>query len=140
MIKLAWLSLALLPSTLGCVLYIPEPSRADTRGRIPEEDTTFITEECTTRDEVILELGEPDFVAHQAGEILVYTWYSWKGNLLWAIAGNGAAVGGVIPMGRKGYLFVGIDRAGLVDKYKFDHTIPTARGEAKAWTAMLEGW
>jgi len=140
MIKLVWLSLALAPFSAGCVLYVPELSRGDTRGRIPVEDATFITEECTTRDEVILELGEPDFVDCRAGEILVYTWYSWKGSMCWMVAARGVAAGGQIPMGRKGYLFVRIDPAGRVTKYKFDHTTPTAHGEAKAWTAMLEGW
>jgi hypothetical protein len=43
-------------------------------------------------------------------------------------------------MGHKGYLFIRVDDSGKVSKYKFEHTSPTARGEATAWTAMLEGW
>jgi|ERR1043166_3299634 hypothetical protein len=138
--RLAWLLVGLLPSSVGCVLYVPDLSRGDTRGVIPKKDLAFISEDETTREEVILELGEPDFVAYEAGEVLVYTWWSYRGEMFIALFGNS---GGTVtfPIGRKAYLFVKIDEAGKVHKHKLDSTHPTKGvGEAKPWSAMLREW
>jgi len=60
----------------GC--YIPQPryhSRAcsHTRGEISKKDTSFIIPGQTFLEELLLNVGEPDYISDN-GKILVYTW------------------------------------------------------------------
>jgi hypothetical protein len=59
--------LTLAVSVTGCVMYVPAPHyAADRRGRISVEILGFIHSGTTTREDVLLRLGEAGVVEHQS--------------------------------------------------------------------------
>lgn len=61
----------------GCIL-LPEHGLFLGRGKIIESDLAFLVEGKTTREEVLLQFGEPDGVLND-GTILGYRWSVSKG-------------------------------------------------------------
>jgi outer membrane protein assembly factor BamE (lipoprotein component of BamABCDE complex) len=125
-----------LPSCLlllaGCfVLYVPDPSRADTRGSIENQDLKPFMLGVTTREEVLLTLGEPDLESED-GTVFMYWWYYSRGFLLvaWGVVGpaGGASGGGNAGMmGMRINLCIKFDEAGKVVRHKFVHGLDEAQ-------------
>jgi hypothetical protein len=71
----ARLTLSCLPLlAAGCAIWIEEPSRGDTRGVIDNRDLRPFLIGVTTREDVLLALGEPDLQSED-GSTLIYWWY-----------------------------------------------------------------
>jgi outer membrane protein assembly factor BamE (lipoprotein component of BamABCDE complex) len=113
--RLALVLFLLLP--VGCFfIYIPDPGRADTRGSIDDRDLRPFTIGVTTREEVLLALGEPDLQSKDGSSIL-YWWYYCRGFV--AVLAYGAADAGMD--GNQINLILKFDDAGRVLRHKFVH-------------------
>lgn len=85
----------------GCVVIpTPEHGLLEGRGKIDESDIAFLLVSKTTREEVLLRFGEPDWILHDQ-RILIYHWNVSHG--YWFVGGGYSAAGGPIP---KNYLFM----------------------------------
>ena len=114
--RLAISLLLLLP--LGCFgIYVPDPGLGDTRGAIDSRDLKSFAIGATTREEILLTLGEPDFQSED-GSVILYWWYSWRGFI--AVIGYGVAGAGTD--GSRISLVLKFDDAGRVLRHKFVHS------------------
>jgi len=106
----------------GCiVVYVPDPSRADTRGAIEDAGLKTFNLDVTTREETLLALGEPD-VESDDRSVLIYWWYRHRGFFLVMFAvPNGGGGGWAGMVGRRIYLCLKFDAAGRVVRHKFIH-------------------
>lgn len=112
------LALLLLAGSTGCLIWpFPTGDLLSGRGRIRREDTAPFRAGSTTREEVLLRLGEPDGV-EQGGRILVYRWTEVRG--FFAAGGNGSAV--VIPF--PGHRQVRFEFDGDARLLRVDTTVP----------------
>jgi hypothetical protein len=103
---------------VGCVfIYIPDCGRGDTRGAIDNRDLQSYSIGVTTREEVLLALGEPDLQS-QDGSTILYWWYYCRGFI--AVAGYGVADAGMD--GNQIHLVLKFDEAGRVLRHKFVHS------------------
>jgi hypothetical protein len=103
----------------GCVLPIPtnrlpDCSRKDIR---PETINDLVAGE-TTREEVLLRLGEPDVWSDDASQYR-YHWERVKWDILWAIGGYGGGAAGDIPVNKNYNLTVTFDTDGVMLERKF---------------------
>jgi outer membrane protein assembly factor BamE (lipoprotein component of BamABCDE complex) len=91
-----WFILLLFPLLNGCVI-IPTPEHGagvtGGRGQIPQKTLDLIKPGVTTREDVLLLLGEPDIVDENE-TTFAYCWSVVEGYLFWGV---GAAGGGVAP-------------------------------------------
>lgn len=95
----------------GCI-YIPMPEHGDlgTRGRLEKTTLDPILAGKTTREEVLLQLGEPDFVDGE-DRIFVYHWSMVVGYLwVWP------DIEGKIP--RQHFFLIEFDDHGIVKRYE----------------------
>jgi outer membrane protein assembly factor BamE (lipoprotein component of BamABCDE complex) len=84
-IVLPLVSILLCSLTLSCV---PIPKKVGTRGKITKPALEFLEEGVTSREQVLLHLGEPDFVGENE-QIFVWDWVrAWD---IWLV-GYGVAV------------------------------------------------
>jgi hypothetical protein len=133
--RLALSLFLLLPG--GCIfLYVPDPGRAATRGTIDKRDLKPFTIGGTTREEVLLALGEPDVVGED-GDALMYWWCHSRGFLLWAVVGPGAGGGYAGMVGKRIHLCFKFDRESRILRHKFVH-LPEAAAIDQA--VMLSQW
>ena len=121
----------------GCII-LPVPpyySRAlGTRGYIASETVEFIHDGSTTKEEVLLELGEPDRTWNDKKRFL----YLWKMVVaVWAVADPYfvAGVGGEIPVT---YLFlIEFDKSDIVKRHEIRNvyfsSISTIEAKINAW-------
>ena len=78
----------------GCLVYpVPErtPEVTTHRGAIAEEDVASLERECASRHEVLLRLGEPDFVADD-GRRFTYVWEVIDAEVHYFLGGRDDAV------------------------------------------------
>jgi len=96
-IVLPLVSILLFSLTVSCV---PIPKKVGTRGEITKRALEFLEEGVTSREQVLLHLGEPDFVGENE-QIFVWEWVqAW--DVHWGVAarGGGAGSGGGVIRGR----------------------------------------
>ncbi len=100
----------------GCVIPIPTPpgDMASSRLNIGDAVPAFIAVGRTTRDDVLLDLGEPDFVS-QHEQIYTYVRVSSEGGVM-LVGGAGMGAGGAIGSESMLYRFLTItfDKRGMV--------------------------
>ena len=108
------LSLSLFLLLPGGCLYFPDAGRAATRGTIDKRDLKTFKIGGTTREEVLLTLGEPD-VADADGTMLGYWWYHSRGFAI--LFANSA--GGMV--GTRIHLCFKFDPVSRVLRHKFGH-------------------
>lgn len=83
-------SILLFSLTVSCV---PIPKKVGTRGKITKRALEFLEEGVTSREQVLLHLGEPDFVGENE-EIFVWEWVqAWDVLIIGAGPGAGSAYG-----------------------------------------------
>lgn len=116
---------------VGCMI-IPIPTREHTpaeyctRGEIEAEAFDFVRVGSTSREEVLLKLGEPDAVREDERRFL-YRWVTVHGYLAWGTYGGG---GDVAPIGVKRFdLLIEFDDQGVVKRL----------GDIKTWAENMEG-
>ncbi len=125
------LALALAVLGSGCYVgpvipYHNEVSGA--RGRIPPEAWAFLSDGTTTRQELALNLGEPDLEI-DAKELWVYMWSLVRGMIVMAGPGGGAA-GAELPLDE--FIVVQFDERGVVARHEH------CRGRAAFERAVAE--
>ncbi len=118
----------LLGFELGCItllaascLVIPIPtnrvgdfSRKDIR---PEAMDPLVAGQ-TTREQVLLRLGEPDEWSPDGSQYR-YHWEKVKWDIFWIVAGGYSAVGGDIPINKNHDLLISFDRSGVITSRTF---------------------
>ncbi len=110
----AVLSAVLCMIATGCVI----PTNyytSDSRKNVTETTAELIVTGKTTKEDVLLSLGEPDEVSHDENTFT----YSWtKVKAIWAVGGtHGGAAGGTI--GRHYNLVIDFDNNGVVSACEF---------------------
>lgn len=107
----------LLLVTTGCpiVLVVPDPSRASTRGAMTPLDLKPFAIGATSREEVLLALGEPE-IESEDGSIFVYWWYSFYGFGILSANNDESFIG---AGGIRLNLFLKFDAAGKILRHKF---------------------
>jgi hypothetical protein len=129
-VRCVLVSLALLGST-GCLIWpFPTGSILAGRGRVRQEDQTALVIGRTTREEVLLRLGEPDEVLH-GGRVFIYRWTQDAG--FFAMGGGGSAV--AIPFPSHRMLRLAFDSEARLARLDFvhqDELSPEDREAAKA--------
>lgn len=90
----AWISLTALAGLLaGCLVIPVDYYQAGSRHNVATKTDSTLTAGVTTKEEIFLTLGEPDY-ASEDGQRLGYAWTKVKA--VWIIAGQGSAAGGEI--------------------------------------------
>lgn len=86
---------ALLGSILvaGCLIIPVDYPAANSRHNLKAESTNALNVRVTTREDVLLALGEPDFVSED-GQRFGYMWTKVKA--IWVVAGSSGGTGGEI--------------------------------------------
>lgn len=78
--------------TLGCLIWpFPTGDLLSGRGRIRPEDAATLSVGKTTREEVLLRLGEPDEVLN-GGAIFIYQWTEARGFIAFGAQGGAVAI------------------------------------------------
>ncbi len=104
----------------GC-LVVPVPTNRlgdYSRKDIKPEVMANLVVGVTTREDVLLCLGEPDVWNDQTGQYR-YHWERVKWDIFWAVGGGYNADGGDIPVNKNYDLIVSFDRAGVVSGRNF---------------------
>lgn len=110
---IAALLAAALSGTQGCVV-IPTPKAGhhpDSRENVNDQTPERIRVGVTTREEVLLTLGEADYVSADE-EVVTYGW-SKLAAVAFAMPLPGAGGGGLVP-GRSRFLVISFDKLGVV--------------------------
>lgn len=98
----------------GCVpVPVKERTYMNSRTGLNDEDLAFVVEKITTREELLLHLGEPDAVLNNES-ILVYSWSKVVGGIVLLIP---PATGGV-EMLNNHYLIFEFDSDGTLQRFK----------------------
>ena len=97
----------------GCIILTPEHGDLGTRRRLEKTTLDSILVGKTTREEVLLRLGEPDF-ADRDDRVFVYHWAMVAG--YWGIAAYSSSVGGHIA--RQYFLIMEFDDHGVVKRHE----------------------
>jgi hypothetical protein len=97
----------------ACVV-IPTPEHRD-HGRVPcdEEKTTFMVKETTSKEEVLLKLGEPDLVLNHE-RIFVYRWEMVAAYFI--VGGYGA--GAIGPIQRPHFLIIEFNDKNIISRHE----------------------
>jgi hypothetical protein len=95
-------------------MVIPTPEHR-IAGRVPcdDEKTTFMVKETTSKEEVLLKLGEPDLVMNQE-RIFVYRWEMVAAYFF--VGGYGAGAAGPIP--RPHFLIIEFNDKNVVSRHE----------------------
>lgn len=106
-------SLLLVLFSSACMI-IPTPEHR-IAGRVPcdEEKTTFIMKETTSKEEVLLKLGEPDLVLNQE-RIFVYRWEMVAAYFF--VGGYGAGAMG--PIQRSHFLIIEFNDKNMITRHE----------------------
>lgn len=75
----------------GCIIIPVDYHAKGSRQNVTMESTNALHLSATTREDVLLKLGEPDFVSED-GQRFGYLWTKVK--VIWAVAGMGGGGGG----------------------------------------------
>lgn len=108
---------------VGC-LYIPmlDQVTADSRGEIEEEYLELLEVDYTTRAEVVLILGEPEYAAG-GDKFFIYSWERDYGDItIWGL-GHG-------PVTEEFFLLIEFDEEGYMTRYEI-------RKGSAAWQEIL---
>lgn len=108
------LLISLLIMAGGCII-IPIPHEASaspvSRGIVHDHDTAFAHHGSTTREEVILRLGQPD-LAWRHEQVLLYGWSESTLGVFIAVAAPGGGAADYIEDYKPRYLIMEFDSAG----------------------------
>lgn len=104
----------------GCVvLPIPTNRLGDhSRQDIPLEVRNELVAGRTTREEVLLRLGEPDEWSGDQKQYR-YHWERVKWDIFWAVGGQGSAICGDIPINKNYDLTISFDPADMIAERRF---------------------
>ena len=108
---------------VGC-LYIPmfDQVTAGSRGEIEEGNLEFLEVDYTTRAEVVLILGEPEYAAG-GDKFFIYSWERDYGEMtIWLI--------GPVPVTKEVFLLIEFDEEGFMTRYDI-------RKGSAAWQEIL---
>ena len=115
--RVGWLGLSilLLISFNACVVIpIPRDSHPEgTRQNITQDSVDSVVPRHTTKEEVLLKLGEPDVVS-EGGSRFAYHWIKIKATVLWAVWLGYGGPGGITDIRREYILSVTFDETGMV--------------------------
>ena len=133
-----------LTALAGCVAPIPSGYDGNSRQNLPESTPSFIRSAETTREEVILRLGEPDSAALNDSWISYGSAYCSGGVLFIVGAPNGVIGAGSMGM-RYSRLIVPFDAGGFVSQPIFETKSCTeyvgfANDKGGASTPCLDIW
>jgi len=106
----------------ACIV-IPTPEHR-IQGRVPcdEEKTTFMVKNMTSKEEVLLNLGEPDLVLNRE-RIFVYRW-----EMVAAYFAVGAYGGGAVgPIQRTSFLIIEFDDKNRVSRHEIRGSVFSSR-------------
>ncbi len=98
----------------GACIVIPTPEHR-LGGRVPcdDEKTAFIVKDTTSKEEVLLKLGEPDLVLNQE-RIFVYRWEMVAAYFF--VGGYGAGTGG--PIQRPHFLIIEFNDKNMISRHE----------------------
>jgi len=104
-------------------LVIPTPEHRD-HGRVPcdDEKTAFMVKDTTTKEEILLKLGEPDLVLNQE-RIFVYRWEMVAAYFF--VGGYGAGTGG--PIQKPHFLIIEFNDRNLVSRHEVRASVFSSR-------------
>ena len=115
--RVEWLGLLILLSLSfnACVVIpIPRDSHPEgTRQNITQDLVDSLVPGQTTKEEVLLKLGEPDVVS-KGGSRFAYHWFKIKASIFWAIGGYYGGKGDITDIRREYIFSVTFDETGLV--------------------------
>jgi hypothetical protein len=116
------LPLLLILFSSACVV-IPTPEHR-LGGRVPcdDEKTTFIVKETTSKEDVLLKLGEPDLVLNRE-RIFVYRWEMVAAYFV--VGGYGAGAMG--PISRPHFLIIEFDDKNIAARHEVRESIFSSR-------------
>lgn len=89
----------------------------DTRGSIDENILQFIRADTTTKEEILLKLGEPEFTWQDERKFL-YHWTMVRGYIAWAIGGGYTGSVGIHQIPRDYLLLVEFDENNIIKRYE----------------------
>ena len=115
--------------TPGCLI-VPtvRHSRSDQhRWMITEESIEFIELGSTTRTQVLLKLGEPDYVWDDGARFLYY-WKTTDAVFLWAVGYGYSGAAGAEDIGWDWGLYLRFDPAGIIQEVERDSKSMFGRG------------
>lgn len=106
----------------ACIV-IPTPEHR-IQGRVPcdSEKTTFMVRDTTSKEEVLLNLGEPDLVLNHE-RIFVYRWEMVAA--YFAVGGYGAGAAG--PIQRTNFLIIEFDDRDKVSRHEVRGSVFSSR-------------
>jgi hypothetical protein len=106
----------------ACIV-IPTPEHR-IQGRVPcdDEKTTFMVKDTTSKEEVLLKLGEPDLVLNHE-RIFVYRWEMVAAYFF--VGGYGAGTGG--PIQRTSFLIIEFDDKNRVSRNEVRGSVFSSR-------------
>ena len=105
----------------GCVIPVPHPRVAcePRPGLFDRSDADFIHPAQTTREQVLLTIGEPDF-AWDGGRAFAYVWGTSNLEIILAsVCGRGSASATSFTVRDKHRLYVRFDNAGIVQECRW---------------------
>ena len=117
-----FLALILILFSSACIV-IPTPEHR-IQGRVPcdEEKTTFMVKDTTSKEEVLLKLGEPDLVLNRE-RIFVYRWEMVAAYFF--VGGAGGGAGG--PIQRTNFLIIEFDDMNRVNRHEVRGSVFSSR-------------
>jgi hypothetical protein len=115
-------ALVLMLFSSACII-IPTPEHRD-HGRVPcdDEKTTFMVQDTTNKEEVLLKLGEPDLVLNRE-RIFVYRWEMVAAYFF--VGGYGAGAGG--PIQRPHFFIIEFDHRNIVSRHEVRESLFSSR-------------
>jgi uncharacterized lipoprotein YajG len=121
----------------GCIVVpLPEHTLLGGRGSISEKDRAFLEAGKTTREDVLLQLGEPDLVLSQERS-MVYYWQVSHGYFF--VGGPGSSAAG--PIAKDYLLMLEFDHAGCLARYERCGSVwQTAQAKINAWAGPNAEW
>lgn len=116
------LALLLILFCSACIV-IPTPEHR-IQGRVPcdSDKTTFMVKDTTSKEEVLLKLGEPDLVLNQE-RLFVYRWEMVAA--YFAVGGYGA--GAVGPIQKTNFLIIEFNDKNAVTRHEVRESVFTSR-------------
>lgn len=121
---------------MGCAaIIVPVPEGKVMSGRkITSENTAFIKQGITRRNDVLKELGRPDMDFKELRTV-AYTWEVLGAYMPWVIGGPYSAVGGVKEISKPYILMINFDKEDRVSKFVIKERWPldTVRSHAMKW-------
>lgn len=133
--KLTLLSLCLFALVQCAAIVIPVSDGKVTSGRkLTGQDTVFLNQGFTTREEVVREIGQPDMDFKDL-RIIAYDWNVLSAYVPWVIGTYGGGSAGIMEVSDKHILLIAFDKEDRVLSFAIDKLWPfdTIRGHALNW-------